>query len=99
MAIEIPKWMELEVPAEHLGMLQKLFNGPDDVRSLFERVTVEDTRDLDMPDWAVDGVRGLRPLSRKFLVRTFSAHGFHLEENPWTRSLGFFENWAPTTEV
>jgi len=66
---EIPTfWLNSPAPKQ---LVSNLFNGPDDVRALLLRITEEESRQIDMPAWVAGAVRGLRPLSRKFLARVF----------------------------
>jgi hypothetical protein len=90
---EIPAfWFDGKAPEQ---LVRNLFNGPDDIRAVLFRITEEDTKRVDMPVWMANAIRGLRPLSRKFLARVLEQGGFPLLDTAWTRSLGFFGDWVP----
>jgi len=76
-------------------MVRALFGGPDDVRAILLRITENETQLAEMPVWMIDEVRGLRPLSRRFLALVFEQGGCPLLDTPWTRSLGFYGDWVP----
>lgn len=86
---EVNSILEL-VEAEFKPLVAELLAGPDDVRALLIRAA-EFRQQPEPPPWVAAAVRGLRPLSRKFLVRTLERHGMPLQENEHTRSLGFFD--------
>lgn len=94
---EIPGfWLERNAPEQ---LVRNLFSGPDDVRALLLRITEEESRVMAPPEWLFGAVRGLRPLSRKFLARVFEQGGHPLLDTPWTRSMGFFGDWVPVEPV
>jgi hypothetical protein len=84
-----------------LPTLREIFGeqGPDDVEALLKDVEAIGfhylSRSVQPPEWVVERVKGLRPLSRKFLHARFGQHGYVMEENEYTRSLGFFGDWKP----
>ena len=94
---EIPGfWFNGNAPEQ---IVERLFAGPDDVRALVLRITEDETELADMPAWMFGAVRGLRPLSRKFLAHVFEQGGRPLLDSPWTRSMGFFGDWVPEEPV
>ena len=88
-------WME-EVPAHHREAVARLLAGPEEVRDLVLRAA-EHRDEKDPPAWLAAAVRGLRPLSRKFIVMVLETAGLELVDSDWTRSLGFGDScgWMP----
>ena len=71
-----------------------LMAGPEEVSDLIEEA-VKHRFLIEPPEEILEMVRKLRPLSRKFIVRTAEEAGLPMINNDLTRSLGFFGDWTP----
>ena len=83
-----------EIGDHHVECLMALMDGPKEVRDLVQEAVLHRLL-LEPPEEVLEMVRKLRPLSRKFIVRTAERSGFLMIDNDLTRSLGFFGDWTP----
>jgi hypothetical protein len=83
-----------EIGDHHVECLMALMAGPAEVSDLIQEA-VKHRFLLEPPEAFIQQVKNLRPLSRKFIVRTAEKAGLPMIDNDRTRSLGFFGDWTP----
>lgn len=86
-----------KIPAEQVGLVEALLNGPKEVSDLFGKITVEEANSTTgvMPQWMAEDLMNLRPLSRKFIIKCLFEEGMPVMPSPQLRKLGFFGDWTP----
>lgn len=80
------------VEAKDINAVKEMLEGPEELQKLVQRC-YEYRCTPSRPEWLYGEVRALRPLTRKLMARIFERHGLSLEDNEYTRSLGFFGEW------
>jgi hypothetical protein len=89
--MEIKEEILRAVEAEGREPLRQLLEGPEELRLLVERYYKH--REEGVPGTLFEDLRKLRPLTRRYIVRVFESSPYTLQDNEWTRSLGFFGDW------